>query len=200
MIAKPKPVVRRPVEVYTETEVNALMKACSRRGNSGVRNRAAIAVLYRSGIRVSELLSLCPRDLDEDTGYLNIRSGKGNKQRFAVMDAHGWSELALWLERRRQLGIKTTAPIFCTLKGKQIDSSYFRQFLPRLAEKAGLEKRCHAHALRHTFASELRREGVDVGVISKALGHSSISVTATYLDHVAPEQMAEQIRGRAWSK
>lgn len=198
--AKPKP-VKRPVEIFTQAEVNALLKACSRRGHSGVRNRASLAVLYRSGIRISELLSLYPRDLDEDGGYLNVRLGKGSKQRFASMDPHGWAELNVWLERRRhQLGIGANSPVICTLKGRPLDSSYFRQFMPRLAEKAGITKRCHAHALRHTMASELRREGVDIAIISRQLGHSSIAVTANYVQHLCPEEVAEKIRGRVWQQ
>lgn len=63
-----------------------------------------------------------------------------------------------------------------------------RILLGRLADKAGIEKRVHPHGLRHTFADELRVAGVDVVVISKLLGHSSIAVTSRYLDHLTNHQ------------
>lgn len=77
-----------------------------------------------------------------------------------------------------------------------MSTAYVRQMLPRLARKAGIAKRVHAHGLRHTHAAELRREGKDIGAISKQLGHSSISTTARYLDHIAPEDVARAIAGR----
>ncbi|MCA9905334.1 MAG: site-specific integrase, partial [Anaerolineae bacterium] len=55
-----------------------------------------------------------------------------------------------------------------------------------------------AHGLRHTHAAELRTEGVDIGIISRQLGHRSIATTATYLDHIAPVAVTEAMRGRVW--
>ncbi len=76
--------------------------------------------------------------------------------------------------------------------------AYVRVLLPRLARKADIEKRVHAHGLRHTHAAQLRAEGVDIGIISKQLGHRSIATTARYLDHIAPQQVIETIRQRTW--
>jgi integrase len=74
--------------------------------------------------------------------------------------------------------------------------SYVRVLLKRLAERAGIDKRVHAHGLRHTHAAQLRAEGVDIGIISKQLGHASISTTARYLDHLAPRAVIEAMRSR----
>ena len=73
-----------------------------------------------------------------------------------------------------------------------------RVLIPRLARAAGIPKRVHAHGLRHTHAAELRAEGVDIGIISRQLGHRSIATTATYLDHIAPVAVTEAMRGRSW--
>jgi integrase len=70
--------------------------------------------------------------------------------------------------------------------------------LPRLGRLAGIEKRVHAHGLRHAHAAELRAEGVDVAVISRQLGHTSILTTIRYLDHLAPAAVLEAMRGREW--
>jgi hypothetical protein len=77
--------------------------------------------------------------------------------------------------------------------------SYVRVLLKRLATKARIDKRVHAHGLRHTHAAQLRAEGVDIGIISKQLGHASISTTARYLDHLAPRAVIEAMRNRIWT-
>lgn len=71
-----------------------------------------------------------------------------------------------------------------------------RRLLKDLGERAGIAKRVHPHGLRHTHAAELRAEGVDIGIISKQLGHRSIATTATYLDHIAPVAVVEAINAR----
>ena len=69
----------------------------------------------------------------------------------------------------------------------------------RIAFRAGIEKRVHAHGLRHTHAAQLRTEGVDIAIISRQLGHASINTTARYLDHLAPTAVIEAMRSRAWT-
>jgi len=87
-------------------------------------------------------------------------------------------------------------PVFCMTDGSPLTTSYIRVLVPRLARKAGILKRVHAHGLRHTHAAELRSEGLDIGIISKQLGHSSIATTARYLDHIAPLAVIAAIRER----
>jgi len=70
--------------------------------------------------------------------------------------------------------------------------------LPRLARKAGVVRRVHAHGFRHTHAAELRREGIDILVISKQLGHRNLLTTVHYLSNLAPTAVIEAIRGRSW--
>ena len=71
--------------------------------------------------------------------------------------------------------------------------------LKRLAARAGIDKRVHAHGLRHTHAAQLRAEGIDIAIISRQLGHASISTTARYLDHIAPTAVIDAIRNRTWT-
>jgi site-specific recombinase XerD len=191
---------RRPAEPLTQDEILALMKACSQRAPSGVRNRALIAVLWRSGLRISEALALERRDVDLDAGMLRVRHGKGDRSRTVGIDEQTTALLARWLDRRQVLGVGARAPVFCTLRGAQIDSSYIRRLLPRLAKKAGVEKRVHAHGLRHTHAAELTREGTPINVIRDALGHTSLAVTDRYLRDVAPQAVIDTIRVRRWEQ
>jgi len=189
---------RRPPEVLTEAEAIALMKACSARAPTGVRNRALIAVLWRCGLRISEALQLELRDVDLQAGTVRVRHGKGDRSRTVGLDEQTTALLARWLDRRRKLGAGARAPIFCTLQGGRLDSSYVRRLLPRLARKAGIDRRVHAHGLRHTYAAELAREGTAINVIRDALGHTSLAVTDRYLRDVAPTHVIDTMRGRRW--
>jgi len=189
---------RRPPEVLTEAEAIALIRACSSRAPTGVRNRALIAVLWRSGLRISEALALELRDVDLDAGTVRVRHGKGDRSRTVGLDEQTTALVARWLDRRRRLTPGALAPIFCTLAGGRIDSSYVRRLLPRLAARAGIDRRVHAHGLRHTYAAELAREGAAINVIRDALGHTSLAVTDRYLRDIAPQHVIDTIRARRW--
>ena len=175
-----------------------LLKACSTRAPTGVRNRALIAVLWRCGLRISEALALELRDVDLQAGTVRVRHGKGDRSRTVGLDEQTTAMLARWIDRRRKLGPGARAPIFCTLQGGRIDSSYVRRMLPRLAAKAGIDRRVHAHGLRHTYAAELAREGTAINVIRDALGHTSLAVTDRYLRDVAPTHVIDTMRARRW--
>jgi integrase len=77
-----------------------------------------------------------------------------------------------------------------------MSESYVRAMLARMGKRAGIDRRVHAHALRHTFAVELSREGVPIPTISRALGHSSSAVTSRYIDHLEPRELLETIASR----
>ncbi len=74
-----------------------------------------------------------------------------------------------------------------------------RSLLKRLGRAAGIAKRVHAHGLRHTHAAQLREEGVDIGIISKQLGHRSITTAARHLNHIAPLAVIAAMRRRRWA-
>jgi site-specific recombinase XerD len=185
----------RPVEILEEHEVLALVKACSGRAPTGIRNRALLVILWRAGLRISEALALRPRDLNRDRGSVQVLNGKGGKSRTVGLDPMAFGVIDRWLDARGD-AVPRSAPLFCTLQGQSMKPSYVRALLPRLAGKAGLSRRVHAHALRHTFASELAREGVPVNQIQKQLGHSSLAVTSRYLDHISPAELLDTIASR----
>ena len=98
--------------------------------------------------------------------------------------------------RPYRLSINTSAG---TSTRERLSTSYVRALLPRLAIAAGLSKRIHAHALRHTAAYDLLSEGKRLDIISAQLGHSSIAVTSRYLAHVSQPEVHQAIRARTWS-
>jgi site-specific recombinase XerD len=195
---KGRPRRRFPPEVLTDDEVCRLLDACSPRAPAGIRNQALIAVLYRAGLRISEALDLWPKDIDLDASSVRVLHGKGGRARTVGIDPTAGTMVGRWLAVREELGLGPRQPLFCTHAGARMGDAYVRVLLPRLARKAGIDKRVHAHGLRHTHAAQLRAEGVDIGIISKQLGHRSIATTARYLDHIAPQQVIETIRRRSW--
>jgi site-specific recombinase XerD len=190
---------RYPPEILSPGEVRALLRGCSNRAPTGVRNRALLVVLYRAGLRLDEALSLMPRDVDAQRGTVNVRHGKGDKHRIVGMDPEAFAVLDRWVElrRRRRIG-SPHRPIFCTLAGDELDPSYVRRLLHRLAAKAQITKRVHPHGLRHTHAAELAAEGTPASVIRDQLGHARLSTTDRYLRHVAPQERVDRMRARAW--
>ena len=224
-----KPKRHLPPEVLTDDEVCALMQACGGYAPTGVRNRALIALLYRTGLRINEALSLYPKDLELADGSLRVLNGKGGRSRTVGLDPGAAAIIERWLDVRSRClmlsfqecheltpakskspcsatGNRVVSgetfgrhPVFCTLHGRPMSAAYVRVMLKRLAIRAGIDKRVHAHGLRHTHAAQLRAEGVDIAIISRQLGHVSIATTARYLDHLAPRAVIEAMRSRAWT-
>ncbi len=193
-----------PPEILSDDEIRRLLAGCSSTAPTGIRNHALVAVMYRSGLRISEALDLRPKDIDHQNGALRVLHGKGDRARTVGLDPGAMSIVGRWLEIRANLGLNGSSPVFCTLAGpsgggNRMTEAYVRVFLRRLARRAGIEKRVHPHGFRHTHAAELRSEGVDVGIISKQLGHRSIATTARYLDHIAPQDVIEAMSARAWT-
>ncbi len=198
---RPKPKRRLPPEVLTDEEVRALLDACGRYTPVALRNRALITLMYRAGLRVSEALALQPKDVDLENGIVRVLHGKGDRYRAVGLDPGAAAVVAAWLAERgraqrvaarangvgdRQRDPLSAAPLLCTAYGTPVTTGYVRRLMKRLGRQAGIAKRVHAHGLRHTHAAQLREEGVDVGIISRQLGHRSLLTTIKYLDHVQP--------------
>jgi integrase/recombinase XerD len=187
-------------EIYTKDEVMTLADQCNK-GVSGLRNKVLIVVLYRCGLRVSEVLSIKPSDYNQTEGTLRV-IGKGNKMRVVGLDSQTRMNLDLWMLRRKELGINGTSPIFCGISkqnlGKPILTVYIRNLLKELGAKAGIEKRMNPHNFRHTFAHDLLNEGIGLQHIQISLGHSAIATTSKYLQRFNPRETIETIKERVW--
>ncbi len=196
---------KRPIEVLTPEEVERLLQAASKRGPAGIRNRAVIGLLYYSGLRLSEALALLPKDVDMERGEINVRHGKGGRQRLAGLNASAEAHLARWMDTRRKLGINSRQPVFCTfskVKGKQkvgpLAPRYVQLMLHRLAARAGLEKRVHPHGFRHSHAVHLLRKGVPLPDIQRQLGHLNLATTDQYLKGIGAGEHVERVRDLEW--
>lgn len=187
---------RFPAEILSPKDIGLLMDACGEGAWTAARNRALIAVLYRSGLRIGEAVALEPKDIDLDAGTIRVLRGKGGRARTVGIDP-AWGEVVgAWLAVRARLGHGPRGAVFVSRGRAAMTPAHCRRLLAQFGRRAGIERRVHPHGLRHTHAAELREEGVDVGVISKQLGHRSIATTARYLDHIAPQDVILAISRR----
>lgn len=198
---------RYPAVVLTLDEVRELLKAFSRRGSAGVRNAALTALLYRAGVRINEALSAPLHDLDLAAATFYVRYPKRDRKgrarpRTVGLDTETCAMLERWVVRRRQLGIRPSAPLFCQIqeprRGLPMASGGYREALKSAAVKAGLDKRVHPHGFRHSFAFQWVQEGRPLNHLQAALGHRYLSTTAHYADHLNPREMLDSMRGRDW--
>lgn len=195
-----------PAEVLTPGEVLRLVDACSRRGPTGLRNRAMLVAMWRGGLRVAETLALLPKDVDFERGTIAVLRGKGNKRRTIGIDGQALAVIETWAKRRREIvGLSRSAPLFCTITsdaygppGRSVNTAYVRDLLKRLGRNAGIEKRVHPHGLRHTHAYELAMEGTPLNLIQAQLGHSSLATTDRYVRHIAPVALVRALQARTW--
>ncbi len=205
-----------PPEVYRPAEVLALLAACPTEGRHlriGVRNRALIALLWRSGLRIEEALTLDVNDVDLDQGVVHVLRGKGRNRRAVPIDRAAAQLLAVWLVLRAELVAERGrpelagpgyGPLFCVLTrpsvGRRLHSAYVREALKDLARKAHIQRRVHPHGLRHTFASEVYfHEGALMADVQLALGHAHASTTDRYIHRIAgSRRLLELLRDRPW--
>ncbi len=185
--------------VLEHAEVEQLLGTFSN-APCAVRNRALVVVLWRSGLRIGEALDLRPADLDRPTngkGWIAVRHGKGDSERVTEMPASAWDTLDRWLtvRRKRVRPLPRNAPVFCTLRGRELSQPYVRTMLRRKARQAGLDtRRVHPHAFRHAFAVELHRNGTPIDHVRRLLGHSSLGVTGAYLARIDPDEVLDSAR------
>ncbi len=105
-------------------------------------------------------------------------------------------KLGEWINEHRTLGYSYGDRLFVTASGRTLTQGYLRRKLPELGAQASIHKRVHAHGLRHTHAAELRAEGIDIAVVKRQLGHSSLLTTIRYLDYLEPNSVVRVISRR----
>jgi len=181
-------------KIISREDVEKLLAVPNTSCPTGLRNRTALELMYRAGLRVSEVAGLKPRDVRWETGEVLVDHGKGDKDRVVPLDAEAINWLRLW--RKDAKHPKGAPTFFCTLKGGPLSTEYLRQVVKRCARKAGLDPaQVSPHKLRHSYATELLDEGFTIREVQELLGHSSITTTQIYT-HVRPNGLAEKIRQR----
>ena len=174
-------------DILTNDEVTRLLNSVSGNDNLSIRNRAMLEILYATGLRVSELISLKFSNIDVEECFVKI-FGKGNKERLVPFG----QKAQLYLKRYLRVRKNTKSEfIFLTRLNKPISRIEFWRQLKQIAIKAGIMKNITPHTLRHSFATHLLTGGADIRFVQEMLGHSSISTTQIYT-HVSQERLKEQ--------
>ncbi len=185
-------------ELLTPQEAAALVHAASGRAPTGLRNRALVAVMYRSGLRPGEALALHLGDVDLDAGTVLVPPRKGGRARLAGLDLTTCEMVRAWLTPRAERGIGDDRPLFCTLAGEPLKAAYVRELLPRLARRADIGKRVHPLALRYANAAELAEEGMSTSMIDRHLGVAPIGGARRYRRSVSERDVATAVAARRW--
>lgn len=189
-IRSPRQAFRLP-KVLHPTEVDALLNLPKGDHPIGLRNDAMIELLYATGLRVSELVSLPMGAVNLEAGYL-IAYGKGSKERLVPLGKCAREKLARYQAVARPLLMKTKTEsvpyLFINRSGRKISRQAFWMQLKDTARKAGIRRSITPHMLRHSFASHLLEGGADLRSVQMLLGHADISTTQIYT-HVAREQL-----------
>jgi site-specific recombinase XerD len=189
-------------EVLSEDEARALVAGTNPRSVTGLRNRVALVLMLRAGLRVSEACGLAPKDVDLDECSVHVWRGKGAKDRVVYLDPEACQLLRLWGERRPR-GSRYLLPVVQTGRrgpgearaGSRMSPRYLQALVKRLAKRAGIEKRVHPHTLRHTYATEEVKAGTPLHEVQADLGHAHLATTSVYL-HVFDKERQERARMR----
>lgn len=178
-----KPRHERPIpNVLDEEEVERLLSAPAVTKDLGLRDKAMLELLYASGLRVSELLSLRFKDVDLENRLIDVH-GKGNKERIVPYSRFAGDYLEKYLcgPRKRNKG-KDSPYLFLGRDGKPLSRIAFFKAVRKYASKAGIEKPVSPHSLRHSFATHLLERGADLRTVQELLGHSKITTTQIYTE------------------
>ncbi|MFP3949320.1 MAG: site-specific tyrosine recombinase XerD, partial [Longimicrobiales bacterium] len=168
-------------DVLSRSEVLALLEAADSSRPLYWRDRAILELLYATGIRVSELVSLSAMDVDLEERICTVM-GKGSRERMVPLGKAAAVVLERYLRDLRPEPSKGEgeARIFLTARGRPMSRMSVWRIVKAAAKGAGIERAVSPHTLRHTFATHLLEGGADLGVVQELLGHADISTTQIY--------------------
>lgn len=178
-------------KTLSEDEVDLLLNAPNTDEPLGHRDRAMLELLYATGLRVSELISLKQSQINFNQGVLRI-IGKGDRERLIPLgeESQRWLKDFIDGPRMEILLERQTDYLFPTRRGDCMTRQAFWHIIKRYAEKAEIRQKMSPHSLRHAFATHLLNRGADLRVVQMLLGHSDLSTTQIYT-HVARERLKD---------
>jgi integrase/recombinase XerD len=179
----------RVPKTLSEAQVEALLAAPDAGTPLGLRDRSMLELMYASGLRVSELVTLKSVHLSLSDGVLRV-TGKGAKERLVPFgdEAHAWLTRYLTESRGAILGGQASDALFVTIRGGPMTRQMFWQLIKKYALQGGVHVPLSPHTLRHAFATHLLNHGADLRAVQMLLGHADISTTTIYT-HVARERL-----------
>lgn len=183
---------RKLPEVLSPDEVEQLLRGPNLKTLQGIRDRAALELMYATGMRVSEMTNLNLGDLNLEMNFVKC-IGKGQKERVVPLGSYAVTALKRYLGAARPELLKQKkeeSRLFLTRLGKQMSRQTFWKAIKFYAQKAKLKKEIKPHTLRHSFATHLLERGADLRTVQEMLGHSDISTTQIYT-HIDKERLKQ---------
>jgi integrase/recombinase XerD len=177
-----QPKFARKLPIYlTVQDIDRLLSAPDSSKLEGLRDRAMLELLYASGLRVTELVSLSVNDVQLDAGYVTA-IGKGNKQRIVPIGKKAVAALKEYLRLGRAALLKEhkAVALFVTSRKKPFTRQGFWKLLRKYALKAGIRQKLSPHKLRHSFATHMVERGADLRAVQIMLGHANLATTQIY--------------------
>lgn len=165
-------------DVLTVAEIDALISTFDMTTVKGCRDNAIVEVLYSTGLRVSELITLRINDLFFGEGYIRV-IGKGDKQRIVPVGSAARDKIQLYMELRRPKR-PSEATLFLNNRGEPLTRVMVFTIIKNAAMLAGIDKSISPHTLRHSYATHLLEGGANIREVQELLGHESISTTEVY--------------------
>jgi integrase/recombinase XerD len=172
---------RRLPKVLTVREVETFLRQPKTNTVGGLRDKSMLEVLYATGIRVSELVSLTLSDVNLEMRHVRCL-GKGSRERLVPLGTIACQSVADYLARGRPKLVKDPGErsLFVNHHGKRLTHQGFWKIVKKYAAEAGIKKSITPHTLRHSFATHLLQNGADVRAVQEMLGHADISTTQVY--------------------
>ncbi len=199
VLESPK-LIRALPDVLNIAEVDKLLSAPDLRDWVGIRDRAALELLYATGMRVSEIVELTREGLNLDIGFVKC-TGKGDKERIVPIGTKAKEAAARYLEKVRPKLVKRKDDphLFVSRLGRKISRQTFWKMIKRYAKLARIKKEITPHTLRHSFATHLLEKGADLRVVQEMLGHADIATTQlyTHIDRTRLKSIHKQFHPRA---
>jgi len=188
MLDSPK-IIRTLPEVLTPEEIDRMLGIPDLRNWMGVRDKAALEILYATGLRVSELSGLLVNNVNLDIGFLKC-SGKGGKERIVPLGKVAQAAICKYLDtvRPKLAKGKNDPHLFLSKLGKKMSRVSFWKVIKKYASLAGIKRDITPHTMRHSFATHLLERGADLRSVQEMLGHANISTTQLYT-HVNKERL-----------
>ena len=165
-------------DVLSLAEIDAMLATFDMSSVKGCRDSAIVEVLYSTGLRVSELVSLRIGDLFFGEGYIRV-IGKGDKQRIVPIGAVARDKIQLYMELRRPKRA-SDATLFLNNRGEKLTRVMVFNIIKQAALLAGIDKPISPHTLRHSYATHMLEGGANIRQVQELLGHESISTTEVY--------------------
>lgn len=170
-------------------EVELLLKGPNVRERAGRRDKAALELMYATGMRVSEIINLKMDDVNMGVGFVKC-FGKGGKERIVPFGRRAKEAIVQYLDKSRPALLKKKVSnfLFLTRLGRPMSRQSFWKIIKKYAKKANIKKNIAPHTLRHSFATHVLERGADLRILQEMLGHADISTTQIYT-HVNKERL-----------